>query len=565
MIRDLRDDQPEELPDYDVLIVGTGPAGATLANELRESGLRIGILESGKLRPSAHGDALRRVESEGIRIKDYSRERVLGGASTTWAGLSSPLDEIDFVTRPFVPHSGWPIARRELDPLYEAAAARYRFPPLDFFRVGGSEPGGFGGLRTKGQLAPHWKTIDEKVFLAASEPQNFGRELRALFDSPAVDVWLDATLLALQGETGGCRARVAVVRASSGREWRVRARVFVLATGGLENARLLLNSREPWSNGLGNEADCVGRYLMNHPKNYAGVLHLTPPVESAPYYFGCLYRGYAGYAGLRLDPATQRERRLLNSYVRLEPLFPWSDNPGVESLVALVKQSFVLRLFKRQRAGELVELRDYSETGDDSELQNARRGTAGTLALALAVVRHAPSVAQYAYFRVFRRAKPKVRRARLRNFMEMEPDPGNRVTLGDERDANGMRIARVQHAASELDRRSLLALHEVLAREIAESGAGRLETDLATRDPWPIDQDASHHMGTTRMGSDPRTSVVDAQLRVHQVENVYLAGASVFPTSGCANPTFTIVALSIRLARHLRDVLAAKSATGARP
>ena len=100
-----------------------------------------------------------------------------------------------------------------------------------------------------------------------------------------------------------------------------------------------------------------------------------------------------------------------------------------------------------------------------------------------------------------------------------------------------------------------------LMRLVAELGIGRLETGLAAADPWPIDQDASHHMGTTRMGVDPASSVVDPNGRVHGVENVYLAGASVFPTSGCANPTFTIVALSIRLARHLRErVLAAAEA-----
>jgi choline dehydrogenase-like flavoprotein len=98
---------------------------------------------------------------------------------------------------------------------------------------------------------------------------------------------------------------------------------------------------------------------------------------------------------------------------------------------------------------------------------------------------------------------------------------------------------------------------------LPRAGFGRLESDLARADPWPIAQDASHHMGTTRMGRDPASSVVDAQGRVHSLANLYLAGASVFPTSGSANPTFTIVALSIRLAEHLRAELG--SAPGAAP
>jgi choline dehydrogenase-like flavoprotein len=139
--------------------------------------------------------------------------------------------------------------------------------------------------------------------------------------------------------------------------------------------------------------------------------------------------------------------------------------------------------------------------------------------------------------------------------MEMEPDPENRVTLAADLDPYGQPVPLVRHRSSELGRRSLIALHAALGEELERCAIGRLESDLASADPWPIDQDASHHMGTTRMGTDPRSSVVDPDLRLHAVPNVFLAGASVFPTSGCANPTFTIVALSIRLARHLQGVL----------
>jgi choline dehydrogenase-like flavoprotein len=124
MIRDLDAHGDAELSGYDLCIVGSGPAGTTLANELCDSGLRICVLESGMERPTPRGDRLRDVRSEGIRIKDYSRERVLGGASTTWAGLSSPLDPIDFEARPGLAHARWPIAREELLAYYAQAAER---------------------------------------------------------------------------------------------------------------------------------------------------------------------------------------------------------------------------------------------------------------------------------------------------------------------------------------------------------------------------------------------------------------------------------------------------------
>jgi choline dehydrogenase-like flavoprotein len=393
--------------------------------------------------------------------------------------------------------------------------------------------------------------LEEKLFLAAEEPQNFAKEQRAVFERSDCDLYFDASVIEL--EHAGDQVTGARVRGRNGRETVIRARAFVLATGGIENARLLL-----LSNGLGNAHDQVGRRLMNHPKNYHGILRLAQPVEELPYYFGCLCDGFAGYAGLRLREDEQRKSRLLNSYVRFEPLFPWSDSAGVEAFVLLVKRSaFILRFWKRRHRDEVVHLRDYAETGDDSDLQNARKGFSGWLQLAWWVVRDAPAVGAYVYHRLVSRAKTPIRRVRLRNFMEMQPDPEHRVSLSEERDAHGRPLPFVQHAPTELDRRSLIALHAALGKELHEAGIGELESELERTDPWPIDQDASHHLGATRMGDRPASSVVDRDLRVHGTTNLYCAGASVFPTSGCANPTFTIVALSIRLAQHLSRELGA--------
>ena len=552
MILDLAETDAPELPEYDLCVVGTGPAGATVASELRSSGLRICVLEGGRRKPTARADALRDVESRGILVKDWSRERVLGGSSTTWAGLSSPLDAVDLAPRPWIDSPGWPIDSAELARDYEEAAARYRFPSSSDFG-----PDGFAALRAKGELQPRWKRLEEKVFLACAEPQDFGRECAETWRSSTIDLLLDATVVRIERGPDG-RIAAALVRTSRG-ELRVRARAFVLAAGGIENCRLLIVSR------IGDEHGQLGLHFMNHPKNYFGIVNLARPVEHAPYFFGSLHKGFAGYAGLRLPDAVQKELGLLDSYVRFEPLFPWSDDEGVESLVALVKRSrgFYAR-WKKKHEDEVVELRDWSETGDDSDLQNRRRSGLGALPLFGNVVLHAPSVAQYAWFRLGRR-RPRIRRVRVRNFLEMQPSAKNRVTLGARKDANGSPVALVEHDTTDLDRRTLVELHRALRDELRANGIGELEGDLERASPWPIDQDASHHMGGTRMGLDPRTSVVDPALRVHGAENLWVAGSSVFPSSGCANPTYTIVALSIRLARHLRGVFEARrSGSGAR-
>ncbi len=542
MIADLDDPGLAAPPDYDVVIVGSGPAGMTLARELGGQGFRICVLESGLEKPTPRGDRLREVQSTGIHVKAYSRERVLGGASSTWSGLSSPLDDVDLQTRPYLEQSGWPLDRAELDDYYAQASARYRFPPPELYAAGG-----FDTLRTEGEREPAWDGLREKIFLAAADAQDFGREWKSCCEGEDTDLFLDATLVELESEQGVVESAIAQTR--SGRRVPIRGRTFVLAAGGIENARLLLDTN------LGNEHDQVGRYMMNHPKNYCGILKLAQPVQSLPYFFGCQVGANAGYAGLHLPNEVQTQRELVNAYVRMEPLFPWSDNEGVECLVLFVKKCRGLLTFWTKSQGQaVIAMRDYSETGDDSDLSNTRRSALGTAALGLRVALHLPSVLTYAFFRLSGRS-PKVRRVRLRNFMEMEPRAENRVTLAQDADPNGRPVAQVSHDTSKRDRASLLALHEVLREEFERTGLGTLGPDLEQADPWPITQDASHHMGTTRMGTDPQSSVVTPHCRVHSTSNLYCAGASVFPTSGCANPTWTIVALSIRLARHLRSEL----------
>lgn len=534
---------PPPRAEHDVCIVGSGPAGISLARELQGSGLRVLVIESGTEQPSARGNRLRTVVSDGIEIKPFSRERVFGGASTTWAGLSSPLDAIDLAVRAWVPLSGWPIAAEELRAGYARAAELHGFASLAQLSLDGP----LARLRAKGDWQPGWKQLEEKLFLAAAPAQNFAQLHGSLFDSEAADLLLGASVIRLETEASGSRVERAIVRLADGSERAIAANIFVLATGGIENARLLLVSRDRCDRGLGNEHDQVGRGLMNHPKNYHGIIRFEAPVRSLPYFFGCMHEGFSGYGGVRFCEAVQRERRLLNSYVRLEPLFPWSDSRGVEALVTLAKRNrTVMGRVQREGRSGTVELRDYAETGDDSQFQEERRASV----LIGHVLGDLPKVIRYAWSRAVSRRRPKVHAARVRNFMEMQPLAENRVMLSERLDDNGVPLPLVRHRASELDQRSLIELHRQLREELRSNGA-TLVTELETARPWPIDQDASHHMGTTRMGSDPRTSVVDANLRVHGVPNLYCAGASVFPTSGCANPTYTIVALSARLARHL--------------
>ena len=453
-------------------IIGGGPAGLTLAAELAYDGLRICVLESGGEKATGFADALKKTVSLGLSVKSNSRHRALGGAGAVWGGLSAPLDAVDLEERPW--SAPWPVARQELE-RYLDETQRYGFPALAEF----AHP------------RPYWpfKTLQEKLFLAIRPPYNFAR-LRTVFERDGVDIFLEATVVKLTSRVEGGAAAVAeaVCKTPQGAESRVRARVFVVAGGGIENPRLLLASA------LGNAHDQVGRYFMNHPKGYAGRLRLNAPLPATSPYLPRSSGGRMRYAGLALPESVRRAEGLLSSYVQFEP-----------DLGFLQRFGFALWRRLPARAGGLFNL-----------------------------------------------LRP--RTLRLRWFADMEPRPDNRVTLSDEKDCFGVPLPAVNYALGLRDKKTLQALHARLGEEVRRLGLGTLEGTAQEAVAAAVD-DASHHLGGTRMGDDPRTSVVNRDCLVHGSTNLYVAGGSVFPAGGSANPTYTIVALAIRLAEHLRRTL----------
>lgn len=456
---------------YDICIIGAGPAGMTIAAELAHSGKKICVLESGGQKRTVFANALKEVVSEALPIRPDSRERVVGGSSSTWGGLSALLDAIDFSPRPW--NEGWPIKRHDLDP-YLAAAEKYRFPSPEAFDPASYPSGGW----------PSLKNLEDKIFVAIRPQYHFG-VLKSIFERDCVDLYIETTVTELG--TSGENVSHAVCKSPDGGVAIIQAGLFVLAAGGIENPRILLNSR------LGNEYDQVGRYFMNHPKGYAGFLRLSHPLLAKNYYLPRNINGFTVYAGLRLSEAFQRERGLLNGCMQLEP------NAGLF-------QRYVFAIWRR--------LPDLCER-------------------MLVIMRP--------------------RTLRVRWFAEMESRPENRVILGQKRDSLGSPIPIVRYELGERDRATITALHAQLKENVERLKLGKL-SGTAEEAIESVRNDASHHLGGTRMGLDSRNSVVDPDCKVHTVSNLYVAGGSVFPTSGCANPTMTIVALAIRLAEHIRQM-----------
>jgi choline dehydrogenase-like flavoprotein len=525
---DARSLPADEQLDADICIVGAGPAGITLALELEGTGARICILESGGSKPGQVESGLVGGESVGypyVNLKHVNR-RALGGTSHCWAFWHvCPLDRIDFEQRGGIPASGWPFDRSALVPFYRRAEQFCGAEPFDY----NDDPDADESLSTRLPVRPGPLVIRSLQVV----PNRFGEHAERLTRSDDVRLLLHAVSTELVTESGG--GRIAAIRALAGpdKELTVRARIYVLAGGGIETPRLLLLSNRAHSRGLGNEHDLVGRYFMEHPSARSGVIVPSSRVvlDQRSLYMvpGTLYteadrNRVSARPLIALDERVLRQEGLLNAAFLLEGQTKSFACNGTRSLATLARA-----VVSRPRAPHLL-----------------RHGGA-VLEDAVAVVR---AVGR----RVTRRpAAPEV--LVMRAQAEQAPNRESRITLGAKRDAFGRPLPRLDWRLSSLDTESIRRVQDVIEQELRAAGLGAVEDKLGEESPPALFYGLYHHLGTTRMDGDPKQGVVDADSRVHGVSNLFIAGSSVFPTAGWANPTLTIVALAIRLADHLKQSL----------
>ena len=500
---DARRVPPGSILETDLCIVGAGPAGLSIACELAHHAVDFILVERGGGNDPADDGTEWHSEDESVGLPydlPASRRIGLGGTSHAWdaavpgapdAAQMLPLDDYDFEPRSWVPHSGWPVGFDELGVFYDRAYAA-------------------AGLNPRGRGADHdlearagWPGPGRRARLAPSISnysigQGFRSDVLArLKAAPNARILIHATVTGLETVGGGQEvSRVEIAAAPSQEGFAIRARYVVLAAGGVENARLLLASTKEDPRGVGNEHDLVGRFFMEHPKGDAGVLMVPPelvPVleEYSPWMEG----GFPVRRHVKIQRHTLEAEALLGCRFALWPVEPDWLHDGLRKI---------------------------------AERQLEVGGSHRLFALSF--------------------------------MLEQAPNPESRVRLS-KTDA-GAPAVTLDWRVTEQEYRSLIRCVQIVQEECYFSGLGTLlsrpHTDATGGyevQRWqgydsPI-VGSHHHIGTTRMSVEPSDGVVDPTCRVHGVDNLFVAGSSVFPTSSHANPTLTIVALSLRLADHL--------------
>lgn len=491
---------------FGACVVGTGPAGVTLARRLAAAGIDVALMEGGDRDYTSESQLLYEGAVTGLDYfaLDVARLRFFGGSSNHWSGYCRVLDARDFEPHPYQPLSGWPIRKSDLDP-YRAAANEI----LDIQ--------GWSG-ETHPPALPD--AALQPILYRHSAPTRFAEKYAAEIEaSDHLNLGLNANLVDLRLDASGAITEARFRAFTPGDPgFVVRAQRYILCAGGIENPRILLNARSQRPEGLGNEHGLVGRYFAEHPHINFGEILFREPFFAREHY----------------APTTpfMTETESLNFNVNVR------ETPGVELPLSLPKEV----------AREIVCRTPFVERLAQRVVDRTLRCDGG-----LGV-------------RTFfdRREQPDALFGTADLQMEQVLNPENRVRLIAEADSLGLNRIALNWQFQEIDRHTARVAMRSFAALLAAQDRGRIRPPgWLLEDDWNAGMQAGdiigsyHHMCTTRMSDDPRTGVVDRNCRVHGISNLYIGGSSVFATAGHATPTYSIVQLALRLGDHIAEAEAA--------
>jgi hypothetical protein len=552
MIIDARQLPNHHSIECDICIVGGGAAGITLAYELLKSGKDVVLLESGGARSEPRIQDLYKgqvVDPRKHGRLDFYRQRRFGGTTSVWGGRCAPFDDIDFEARPYVPYSGWPIRKRDLNSYYLRAHAYCDLGDYDYDTCSAlpNQP----VEMVPGFRSPHVRTDRLwRYSLPTDFASAFGGALRKSKD---IKVYLHANCLKIRANQTGTSVDLLEVASSPAKRFKVRAMRYVLAVGGLEVTRLLLTSNDTHPMGLGNSRDLVGRFYLSHMTGDVGEVHFSPKGGEIVWNYERSEDRVYCRRSISITEEKQRSDGLLNFRATLShpPIEDPRHGNGVLSAMYLIKRYLIARIppeYSRSLSG-MAPLQYASEHLGNviKDSGNVARFSSVWIRQRLLRKRKLPSA-------VF---KSKTNTYTLHFDAEQSPNINSRVKLGDTIDIFGIRRLSVDWRFLDLDVQSVVRSCQLMSMAFNRCGVGKMlfrpesMTDYI-RSNCSV---GSHHIGTTRMASSGSLGVVDENCRMHGIDNLYIASSSVFPTSGIANPTLTIVALSIRLADHLQQIV----------
>jgi choline dehydrogenase-like flavoprotein len=496
--------------NFSEVIVGAGAAGLLLASRLAAKGRRPLLLESGHFEPDDQRQRLNEIEEIGKPFGNapWTRKRALGGTTTAWGGQSQRFDPDEFALHPWINESGWPVSFADLTVHYDVANSFMGVDRLnygsDVFDLFGFQPPSFDQSKISFECTKWAPTPN----LFKKNRRSVEQSVTVLFNCQLLRINLDESQRVHEIEIGNfCEDRRTIP-----------VRTLALTPGGLETSRILLLNNHQLPSGLGNHSDRLGRAFMEHPCMRVG---LTSPADSKNLqrYFATRIKGDRRYS---FKVSASKEWRERNELLGVTAGFLW--------------------LYSGDDVGPLARLRRFRNRPRLHELQGLLHDAS----------RLAPSLRALAT--EGRVVKPGATGV-LAMSIEQEPENDCRIDLGTEVDCFGQRKARLRWSIGRKSWDTAVKFTKDFKIELARLGLGTLEIYEHVRheqENWQSYlSDVNHHLGGARMSENPSLGVVDRNLQVWGISNLYVCSAAVFPTGYHSNPTLTVMALASRLADHL--------------
>ncbi|MFZ2906656.1 MAG: GMC family oxidoreductase [Cyclobacteriaceae bacterium] len=515
MHTDARNIENNSLIEGDVCIVGAGAAGISMALDWINTKHKVILLESGGFEYDDKVQDFYKGKTTGQKYYPLRASRLsyFGGTTGHWAGMCAPFDDIDFMKRDWVPDSGWPITRKDLDPFYARAQEKLKLGPYQY------------DLEYWQKEIPNLNPfpLDENIvwhkMWQLSRASGFGGGFGKIYKDEIVKaknihLYTYATLVDIVANENVSSVRQVIVKNLEGKSHTIKAKHFVLAGGAIQNARMLLASNSQAKKGLGNDYDLVGRYFMEHLEIQTSELWLFKPFPTD------LFNWDKVWCELAIKKEKQIEEKILNGTLGPSQL-SWAKHakPRMEIWQNEDPRKSLDNLLKNWGEAE--------KTAKDEKDESV------------------------------------IRAYEFQTRIEQAPNPDSRVTIGQEKDALGVPLANLHWSLTDLDKRSIRRINEIVGLEMGKAGLGRVRLKEHFRDKndmsWPEGSNGGwHHMGTTRMSDDPKKGVVNSDCQVYGIDNLYVAGAGCYTTSGAPNPTLTLVALSLRLSDYVKEKMGMK-------
>ena len=512
MFKDLKDFPSNSILEYDICIVGTGPAGISVAKQLLGTELKIAILESGGFEPEPEYQEL----NEGINSGpshlslESPRLRCFGGAGKLWAGHCAPFERDEFEKKSYVPLSGWPISLDDLNVYYKQAAKMLGISYEKFYNK---------DLLGKTFKEKSFNEINRNdSFLSANVLQVSNVDHRDLaekykndFESSAnIDVIFHSTVTKLNFSKNIKNIESVSIADLDNNLGIVKAKIFVLACGALENPRILLTSKKFNKKGINNNSNLVGSCFMSHPG-------ITEVAEI-----------YKNTSETCIKNETDNSFKVFFEITKRER----------------IKQKILRHSLSVSQFNNLTDKSTYTSGRIISEFERLLND-----------------------FNLFSAIKKIICEIKGENYssnnwnldvgLEQPPRLTNNLKLHDTRDALGVpKINMFWDDLSKIEKDTVIKSVKTMARELGLLGTGKIKfkNELLSGQSYKHNDSINHHIGTTRMSDSSKTGVVDKNCKVFGISNLYIAGSSVFTTSSIVNPTYTIIALSLRLGEHLKNI-----------